>query len=252
MRDSRGKVYLTGAGPGDPELLTRRALRVLEQADVVLYDRLVSLEILALARPGALLVDAGKQHGESDEAQQRVMDDMLCHARKGKTVVRLKGGDPFVFGRGGEEQLHLERHGIEVEVIPGVSSALAAPAAAGIPLTLRGAADSFAVVTGHGRCGPTTDWERFAAVDTLVVLMGVAERRGIARSLISAGRPSDEPAAFIENATTARQRTIETTLGRIAAGEVHVEAPAVLVIGEVCAARTPSRLAAGVAFAARS
>ncbi len=250
MRTIPGKVILAGAGPGDPELLTIKALRAIESADVILYDRLVSAEILALAPETAELIDAGKRHGEQEEVQSRVLAQMVELAREGKTVVRLKGGDPFVFGRGGEERLYLESLGIPVEVIPGVSSALAAPASAGIPVTFRGLAASFAVVTGHCGMGAETDWERYASVDTLVVLMGVSGRERIAEALIRAGRPAHEPAAFIERATTPRQLTIRCTLDEIARGLVEVESPAVLVIGAVASESLRAEAAAMAARAA--
>jgi uroporphyrin-III C-methyltransferase len=250
MHTKPGRVVLTGAGPGDPELLTIKALRAIETADAVLYDRLVSPEILALAPESAELIDAGKRHGEQEEVQNRVLAQMAELARRGRNVVRLKGGDPFVFGRGGEEYLYLKNLGIPVEIIPGISSALAAPAAAGIPVTFRGIATSFAVVAGHCGSGTETEWDRYASVDTLVVLMGVADREHIAASLIRAGRPSDEPAAFIERATTPRQRTVHCTLGEIARGMVEVESPAVLVAGAVASESLRAQAAALTALAA--
>jgi uroporphyrin-III C-methyltransferase len=239
-------VYLVGAGPGDPDLLTVKAQRVLRSVDVVLYDRLVSPEVVALANPEAELVYVGKHEGEQAGTQQRIFELMLEFACAGKTVARLKGGDACVFGRGGEEWLLLARHGIEVEVIPGISSALAAPALAGVPLTYRGVSRGFAVVTGHCcAAGNAACWEDYARVDTLVVLMGVKERANIARALIEAGRRADEPAVFIERATTPGERVVDTTLGDVAAGGVEVESPAVFVIGAVAALR--AKLAAGVA-----
>jgi len=162
---------------------------------------------------------------------------MLTHAREGKTVARLKGGDPCVFGRAGEEWLSLVRHGIEVEIIPGVSSSLAAPALAGVPLTFRGLSRGFAVVTGHCAGTDGVDWSDYARIDTLVILMGVKERVNIAHALIRAGRRADEPAVFIERSSTPEERVVETTLGSVAAGRVEVEAPAVFVIGAVAAQR---------------
>jgi uroporphyrin-III C-methyltransferase len=229
------KVYLIGAGPGDPDLLTVKAERILRQVDVVLYDRLVGPEVLLLAKPEAELIYAGKQEGEQENMQQVIFDLMLSYARAGKTVARLKGGDACVFGRGGEEWRFLARHAIEVEVIPGVSSALAAPALAGVPLTFRGLARGFAVVTGHS--SGAIRWEDYARVDTLVVLMGVHERDRIAQALICAGRPAHEPAVFVERSTTPQERVIETTLGEVAAGAVAVESPAVFVMGAVAALR---------------
>lgn len=233
MLECTGKVCLVGAGPGDPDLLTVKAVRRLQEAEVVLYDRLVSAEILTLAQPNAIFIDTGKEEGHAEAIQQEIHRLLLQYAWEGRRVVRLKGGDPFVFGRGGEEVLFLRQHGIEVEVVPGVSSAIAAPELAGIPVTHRGVSASVTVMTARCKGGTEADWSKVARVDTLVVLMGVKWRDRIARHLLAAGRSSKEPAAFIERASTARERVIETTLGAIAAGKVEVEAPAVLVIGAV-------------------
>lgn len=227
------KVFLTGAGPGDPELLTVRAVRVLQAADVVLYDRLVSAEVLAVANPEAEFIYAGKSEGEQEQVQQWINEQLLAHARAGKLVVRLKGGDPLVFGRGAEEWRFLVENGVEVEEVPGLSSAYAAPGGAGIPLTFRGISRAFAVVTGRCENGAPTDWSRYAAVDTLVILMGVRGRAGIAQALIDAGRPAAEPVAFIERSTTDRERVIVCTLEEVASGLTEVESPAVFVAGEV-------------------
>lgn len=235
MIRATGKVFLVGAGPGDPNLLTLKALRAIQSAGVVLYDRLVSPGILALAPSDAALLYAGKEEGEQEATQAWIERTMVSQAWQGVTVVRLKGGDPFIFGRGGEEQAYLESHGVEVEVIPGVSSALAAPAAAGIPLTLRGISRSVTILTGH--CGPSDslDYRKVSGADTLVVLMGVSRRAEIAAGLIASGRDPEEPAAFIENATTSAQRVLRATLGQIASGSIAVRAPAVLVVGKVAA-----------------
>ena len=227
------KVYLIGAGPGDPDLLTVKARRILRSADVILYDRLVSPEVLAAANPRAEFLYAGKHAGEQEAVQQWIFEQLTEHARRGRVVVRLKGGDPCVFGRGGEEWATLRERGIEVEMVPGVSSAIAVPGLAGIPLTYRGVSRSFAIITGHC-CGETeTDWTRYAGIDTLIILMGVSERARIARALIAAGRSAAEPAAFIERGSTPDERTVIATLGEIAAGRVNVEPPAVFVTGEV-------------------
>jgi uroporphyrin-III C-methyltransferase len=236
----RGKVYLIGAGPGDPDLLTVKAQRILRSAKLVLYDRLVSPEVLLTASPDAVLVYVGKHEGEQEQTQQVIFDLMLERALKGQTVVRLKGGDPCVFGRAGEEWLMLVRSGVEVEVIPGISSALAAPLLAGVPLTFRGLSRGFAVVTGHCAGGGVC-WEHYAAVDTLVILMGVQNRREIASDLIRAGRPADEPAVFVERSTTPEERVIDTTLGDVARGSVEVESPAVFIVGAVAGLREELR-----------
>jgi len=230
---NRGKVFLIGAGPGDPDLLTVKAARVLAHCDVVLHDRLVSADILRLARPGAELIYVGKHEGEQDRVQNRIFDLLLRHAEAGKMVVRLKGGDPLVFGRGAEEWALAREHGIEVELVPGVTSAISAPGLAGIPLTYRGISQSFAVITGHCKEGLAQNWADYARVDTLVILMGVKNREYIARALMDAGRAPDEPAAFIERAASEQQRVVITTLREIAAGRVAAENPAVFVIGKV-------------------
>ncbi len=232
------KVYLIGAGPGDPDLLTVKAQRILRAADVVLYDRLVSAEVLSLASPRAELTYVGKHEGQQESTQRHIFDLMLERAREGKTVARLKGGDPCVFGRAGEEWISLLRQGLEVEIVPGVSSALAAPALAGVPLTYRGLSRGFAVVAGHCAGSSGVDWRDYARVDTLVILMGVKERACIARELIRAGRRADEPAVFIERSSTPAERVVDATLGGVAAGLVDVEAPAVFVIGAVAALRS--------------
>lgn len=237
-----GKVYLVGAGPGDPDLLTRKALRLLEQAEVVIYDRLVSREILALANPRAILIDGGKRYGEQEAIQAGILRAFSNY--RGREIVRLKGGDPMVFGRGGEELAYLTERGFDVEVVPGVSSAIAAPALAGIPLTYRGISASFAIVAGHRQSVCSLDWCAYRSVDTLVVLMGVEFRDVIAGSLIAAGRPETQPIAFVTEASTGRERYTESTLGAVARGKVEVEAPSVMVIGEVVRLRTPWRAAA--------
>ncbi len=232
------KVYLAGAGPGDPDLLTCKAYKALAEADCVIYDRLVSPEILALANPAATLIDGGKTHGRQKEIQQHIYESILRAGLTARTIVRLKAGDPMVFGRGGEELEFLLRHGFDVEVVPGVSSAIAAPEMAGIPLTYRGIAASFAVIAGHRQSISTIDWSAYKDIDTLVVLMGVEFRDVIAGSLIAAGRAADQPIAFIENSCTARERVVESTLGAMARRAVDVESPAVLVIGDVVRCRT--------------
>jgi uroporphyrin-III C-methyltransferase len=228
-----GRVYLVGAGPGDPELLTVKAHRLIRTAEVILYDRLVGEGVIGLASPSAVKIPVGKQPGTQEATQKRVLWLMVAYARSGRTVVRLKGGDPFVFGRGGEEWSYLSRKRIPVEVVPGISSALALPALAGIPLTHRGISSSFAVVTGRREEGLSSNWEGYQGVGTLVILMGVTDRDQIARELITAGRAPTTPAAFIERGSTHRERVIVTTLAEIAARSVQVAAPAVLVVGDV-------------------
>ena len=227
-----GAVALVGAGPGDPELLTLRAVDRLRSADVVVHDRLVSDEVLAYANPHAERIDVGKAPGGHGWAQPEINHLLVRLGRAGRRVVRLKGGDPFVFGRGGEELLALREAGVTCEVVPGVSSAVAAPAAAGIPVTQRGLSASVTVVEGH-------DPRRVAAPTsgTLVCLMAVEHLERLTASLIVDGRPSDEPAALIQWATTPRQRAVVSTLGAIAAEAraAGIGAPAVLVVGPTAA-----------------
>lgn len=230
-----GKVYLVGAGPGDPELLTLKAIRVLSIADVVLYDRLVNEEVLQFVKPGCKLVYVGKEDGKHTIPQERINELLVYYAGIHENVVRLKGGDPFVFGRGGEEAIFLTKRGIPFEVVPGVSSIYAVPAYAGIPLTFRGIASSFAVVTGHEATGKEkrVDWRAFMDVDTIVVLMGVKNRQKIARELIYLGRDPSQPVAFVERGTTEAQRVVISTLGEVSENPPEVSPPAVMIIGEV-------------------
>ena len=239
---SDGLVVLVGAGPGDPELITLKGLRWLRRADVVVYDQLAAAELLDEAPEAALRMFAGKSGGRHYLEQSAINAILIHHAQAGRLVVRLKGGDPFVFGRGGEEILACARAGVAVEVVPGVSAAIAVPAAAGIPVTHRGIASSFDVVTGHedpAKPESVVDWERLAtAVDTLVILMGVGALPRIAARLISAGRRADTPAAVIHRGTTEAQETVVGTLGDIAARAARLQAPAVIVIGEAVALRS--------------
>ena len=232
-----GKVYLVGAGPGDPELLTLKAARLLAEARVVIYDRLVPNQIVAYANPRAHFIYVGKEPGRQEEIQSETFAALAEHAAKPGIVVRLKGGDPMVFGRGGEEWLQLAQRGIDVEVVPGVSAAIAVPALAGIPLTYRGVASSFAVIAGHRQNLQLPDWAPYRCIDTLVVLMGVEFRDIIATTLIDLGRPASEPVAFIECGSTANERVVVATLGEVARRAVEVAAPAVFVIGQVVTLR---------------
>ena len=233
-----GKLYLIGAGPGDPELLTLKAVRCLQACDVVLHDRLVNPEILKFAKTGAQIINVGKHEGEQEHTQSHILDLIQVHARKGKVIGRLKGGDPLVFGRGAEEWAFALKHGIEVELVPGVSSAIGVPGLVGIPLTYRRVSQSFAVITGHCHEGTAQEWQRYAAVDTLVILMGVRNRAFIAASLIAAGRSRSEPVAFVQRGTLAGEKVVESTLGAVAEGTVEAHSPAVFVIGEVVNVRS--------------
>jgi uroporphyrin-III C-methyltransferase len=229
-----GHIALVGAGPGDPELLTVRAARLLAEADVIVHDALVGDGVLALASPTAELIDVGKRPGRG-VAQDLINVLLVGLAADGKRVVRLKGGDPFVFGRGGEEAQALARAGIACEIVPGITSAIAAPAAAGVPVTYRGMAASFTVVTGHRQHGETpVNWAALAqAGGTIVVLMGVAQRGEIAAALLAGGMPADTPVAAIHRATTGTQSVLRCHLAELAATEVR--SPATLVIGAVAA-----------------
>lgn len=234
-RSFSGIVYLVGAGPGDPGLLTLRGLEYLRKADVVVHDRLANHQLLAWA-PQAELIDVGKQPDHHPVPQSRINTILVEKAREGKVVVRLKGGDPFVFGRGGEEAQTLVEAGIPFEVVPGVTSAIAAPAYAGIPVTQRGTACSVAFITGHcaGSKPLDVNWEALAqGVDTLVFLMGVHSLPLIVSSLMEAGRSPDTPIALIEQGTLAEQRVVTGTLFDILEKAAGITPPAIIIIGEV-------------------
>lgn len=239
----RGSVALVGAGPGDPGLLTLRALRVLNEADVILHDRLVSSDVLALARRDAERIDVGKRvGGDHDATQQHIHAQMIALAEAGKRVVRLKGGDPFVFGRGGEELEALRARGIEFEVVPGITAAVACAAHAGIPLTHRDHAQSLRLLTAQARSGEAEhDWATLAQPrQTLAFYMGVSGLAHLRNSLVDHGLAASTPFALIENGSRPQQRVIAGTLGELPElAEAHaVQAPALLVIGEVAAFTT--------------
>ena len=240
----RGMVFLVGAGPGDPGLITVRGLELVRRADVVVHDRLVAPELLREVRDDAELIDAGKAPGQHRYCQSWINALLIDRARRGRTVVRLKGGDPFVFGRGFEEVQACEEAGVSCAVVPGVTSAVAGPAAAGIPITERGTVRSVVIVTGHvAKAGQSTvdtpapdlDFSALAAMDTIVILMGRANLHDLTRSLILAGRDPSTPAACIERATTPGQRATKATLETIAAAvdRDDLRAPVVTVIGAV-------------------
>ncbi len=238
-RTAGGHVWLVGGGPGDPGLITAAGLAALRRAEVVLYDRLAPSELLEECPAGTLLIDAGKGPGDHAMTQDQINAALIERARAGHRVVRLKGGDPYVFGRGGEEAAALAAAGVAFTAVPGVTSATGGLAAAGIPVTHRGLASSFAVVTGHeepAKPEAAVRWERLAtAVDTLVVLMGVGRLETIAPALIAGGRDAGTPSALVEAASTPDQRVVEAALGGIveAARAAGIEAPALLVVGEV-------------------
>jgi uroporphyrinogen III methyltransferase/synthase len=253
-----GRVYLVGAGPGDSGLLTARALQLVGEADVILYDRLIPAGALDGARAEAELVFVGKEGGGHSVAQADTEALILERARAGRTVVRLKGGDPFVFGRGGEEALALRAAGIPFEVVPGVTAGVAAPAYAGIPVTHRGLSSAVALITGHedpGKDETAIDWAALAVFPgTLVFYMGVGRLADIAAALIGAGRPAAEPAAVIENGTLPAQRTVAGTLQTIAekAREQDIRAPSITVVGPVAAFAAELAWAAPGALAGRT
>lgn len=237
MSGTRGIVYLVGAGPGDPGLITVRGMKLLRRADVVIHDRLIPRELLAEVREGATIIDAGKAPGDHKLTQDEVNSLIVEQAMSGRHVVRLKGGDPFVFGRGFEEWLACRDAGIECEVVPGVSSAIAAPAAADIPVTHRGLSRGFAVVTartGESETADDLDYGALARMETLVVLMGRAALRNVIRGLLSAGMRKATPAACVQEGTTQRQRVVTGTLLDIAerADAAGLSAPMVLVVGK--------------------
>jgi uroporphyrin-III C-methyltransferase len=229
-----GTVHLVGAGPGDPGLLTLRAAELLRRADVVVHDRLVHPGVVRLARRGARILFVGKEGGGAHVAQEEIHRILIAQARLGREVVRLKGGDPFVFGRGGEEALALQAAGIPFDVVPGVTSGVGAPAAAGIPLTHRGLSASVTFATGHRAAG-SPDWAHLARAETLVLFMGCQQLEETTDALIGAGRAPGAPAAVIESGTWEDQRVVEGTLADIAglARAAVLGSPSLLVVGEV-------------------
>ena len=234
-----GWVWLTGAGPGDPGLMTVLALHALYAADTVIYDALVSEEILALANENAELIYAGKRGGKPSPKQHDISHKLIGLARKGRRVLRLKGGDPFIFGRGGEEALALVAAGVDFRVIPGVSAGVGGLAYAGIPLTHRDTNSAVTFVTGHNASGivpDSVDWQSVAkGSDALVVYMPLKHITQISKMLINAGRSSDEPAAVVSKATMAEQQTVVSTLANIAtdAASAALSPPAMLIVGDV-------------------
>jgi uroporphyrin-III C-methyltransferase len=230
-----GWVWLAGAGPGDPGLITVLGLHAIAEADVILYDALANDALLALARPGAELVYAGKRRGKPSSRQADISRTLVSLARKGKRVLRLKGGDPFVFGRGAEEALTLARASIPFRIVPGITAGIGGLAYAGIPVTHRDTNHAVTFITGHGVDGgiPALDWNAVAkASPTIVLYMALAHAEEIAAKLIEAGRAPDEPAAIVSDATFDKQDVRVTTLGELGARAKESAAPAILVIGE--------------------
>ena len=239
-----GKVYLVGAGPGDPGLITVKGLELLRTADVVFYDALANPLLLRECRDDAELIDAGKRARDHHLSQWQTNELLVKHAQEGKTVVRLKGGDPFLFGRGAEEAEELRKAGVEVHVVPGVSSSISVPELAGIPVTHRDHASLVTFVTGHekdGREGDRVDWKALAeGHGTIVVLMGLGNAAGISKGLIEGGMSPETPAAVICKGSTPEQRVEVTVLSRLAdtISEKGLEAPGIMVIGDVATVRS--------------
>jgi len=229
-----GIVYIVGGGPGDPGLITVKGLDCLRRADVVLYDRLVARELLIEASAHAEMIDVGKEPKRHRRSQAEINSLLIEKARNGKIVVRLKGGDPFVFGRGGEECQALAEAGIRYEVVPGVSSAIAVPAYAGIPVTQRGVTTAFTVVAGHtGGSDSNIDWRAISRIGTIIFLMGVDHLPEIVPQLIAHGRSADTPVALIQEGTTLNQLIVTGTLADILEKTRGIRPPAILIVGEV-------------------
>ena len=231
-----GNVYLTGAGPGDVELLTLKAARVIKEADVVIYDRLANPEILKMAKDGCEFVYVGKEDGRHIMPQEEINEVIYQNSLKYENVVRLKGGDPFVFGRGGEEAIYLQERGQTFEIIPGITSAVSAPAYAGIPVTHRGVAVSFRVVTGHespNKKESQIPWDNFKTDDTIVFLMGLHNLPKISKKLQEVGKPADYPCAVISRGTTKDQTVVVGTLDDIVKKSKGVPTPALIIVGHV-------------------
>jgi len=230
------KVYLTGAGPGDMDLLTVKALRVVKEADVIIYDRLANPDILKEAKNGCEFVYVGKEDGHHIMPQDDINEVIYQNALKYENVVRLKGGDPFVFGRGGEEAAYLYERNIKFEIIPGISSAISAPAYAGIPVTHRGIAVSFRVVTAHespNKKDSQIPWENFRTDDTIVFLMGLHNLPKITKKLIEIGKDKNFPCAVISRGTTPEQTVVVGTLENIVEKAKDVPTPALIIVGKV-------------------
>ena len=231
-----GKVYLTGAGPGDIELLTVKALRVVKEADVIIYDRLANPDILTEAKDGCEFVYVGKEDSHHTLPQEEINEVIYQSALKYENVVRLKGGDPFVFGRGGEEGIYLHERDIKFEFIPGITSAIAVPEYAGIPVTHRGITASFRVVTGHesnGKDHSQIPWDNYKSDDTIIFLMGLHRLETICKKLIGIGKPKDYPIAVISRGTRPDEKTVVGTLEDIYEKAKNLPTPALIVVGKV-------------------
>lgn len=237
-----GIVYIVGAGPGDVELITVKGLRCIKEADVILYDRLINQELLAYAKKDAKLIFCGKLPNRHAMIQDHINHSLVSYAQQGLVVTRLKGGDPFVFGRGAEEAEELSKHGIPFEIVPGITSGIAAPAYAGIPVTHRELSSSFAIITGHMREGKddSIQWESIAkGIDTVAIYMGVGNLPYIRRQLLKYGRDEKTPVAIVNWGTFANQKTVTGTLANIVevAQQESIQNPSMIIVGEVVALR---------------
>ncbi|ADG92256.1 uroporphyrin-III C-methyltransferase [Arcobacter nitrofigilis DSM 7299] len=231
-----GKVYLTGAGPGDPELLTVKAINAIKNADIIVYDRLVNKEILNYARKDVVLKYVGKENKKHTVPQEEINEILFQASQQYENVVRLKGGDPFVFGRGGEEAIYLFERDVKFEIIPGISSSVAVASYAGIPVTHRGITTSFRVVTGHetpNKKISQIEWQTFLNDETIVFLMGLHNIGLISSKLISLGKDKDYPCAVISKGTTKEQKVVTGTLENIVEKSKGLEAPAIIIVGKV-------------------
>ena len=231
-----GKVFLTGAGPGDFELMTLKALRLIKEADVIVYDRLANPQILKEAKEGIERIYVGKADGRHSVPQDEINEILYQCALKYESVVRLKGGDPFVFGRGGEEAIYLQERGIKFEIVPGITSSVSVPAYAGIPVTQRGVAVSFRVVTGHEAPNKEVSqipWDNFKTNDTIVFLMGLHNLNKISTKLMEVGKPKDYPCAVISRGTTKEQKVVVGTLENICEKAKGLPTPGLIIVGEV-------------------
>lgn len=234
-----GKVFIVGAGPGDPKLITLKAVEAIKSSDVVLYDRLVSKKIVAMIPKKAEKMYVGRDVGDDYKHQDTTNDMMVKLARKNKNVVRLKGGDPFIFGRGGEEAEFLRKHKVKYEIIPGITSGIGSAEYSGIPLTHRDYASSVVFVTGHEDAKKTkgiVDWKKLArAVDTIVIMMGLSRLEIISKKLISGGLDKNTPVAVIQNGTTDEHRLIKGTLSNISkkVNEAKIKPPTIIIVGKV-------------------
>ena len=231
-----GKVYLTGAGPGDIELLTIKAFKTIQKADVIIYDRLANPDILEIAKDGCEFVYVGKEDGRHIIPQDDINEIIYQNALKYETIIRLKGGDPFVFGSGGEEASYLKQRDIKFEIIPGITSAISVPAYAGIPVTHRGISVSFRVVTGHESPNKKVSqipWSNFKTDDTIVFLMGLHNLPNITKKLIEVGKATNYPVAVISKGTTSEQKVVVGTLENIVEKSKNIPTPALIVVGKV-------------------